>query len=269
MSVNKIQCNGGRLTLHGDYVVYHQDGVEFTLEGDEIPGFLKGSKKGNIFITSQKVIFSPTTSSKYGSFSMNFHSIRNVEVKQPMFGANSVIGDVISEQDGGWQGRGTFKVTFNSGGATEFAQHFKCAVASAQRPGSHPPPPALGQPVFVNSNGYIHNNGYQPYAGYYGAPGQAFYPSPTPGTYPAYPPPVGVMGQPPPYQPQVQEYLPAYPGHSAPSAPPPTEGHASYTYGSGSMEREAYNTGQNVYVPAPQPPPPYAPPVYSNHKKNV
>ena len=62
-------------------------------------------------------------------------------------------------------------------------------ISLAQRPGSHPPPPALGQPVFVNSNGYIHNNGYQPYAGYYGAPGQAFYPSPTPGTYPAYPPP--------------------------------------------------------------------------------
>jgi len=36
-------------------VVYHQDGVEFTLEGDEIPSFLKGSKKGNIFITTQKV----------------------------------------------------------------------------------------------------------------------------------------------------------------------------------------------------------------------
>ena len=33
---------------------------------------------------------------------------------------------------GGWQGRGTFKVTFNSGGATEFAQHFKCAVASGE-----------------------------------------------------------------------------------------------------------------------------------------
>lgn len=36
-------------------VVYHQDGVEFTLEGDEIPGFLRGSKKGNVFITTQKV----------------------------------------------------------------------------------------------------------------------------------------------------------------------------------------------------------------------
>ena len=31
---------------------------------------------------------------------------------------------------GGWQGRGSFKVTFNSGGAIEFAQHFKHAVAS-------------------------------------------------------------------------------------------------------------------------------------------
>ena len=36
-------------------VVYHQDGVEFTLEGDEFPSLLKGSKKGNIFITTQKV----------------------------------------------------------------------------------------------------------------------------------------------------------------------------------------------------------------------
>ncbi|XP_068762282.1 WW domain-binding protein 2-like [Montipora capricornis] len=269
MSMNKIECNGGRLTLHGDYVVYHQDGVEFTLEGDEIPGFLKGSKKGNIFITTQKVIFAPTTASNYGSFSMNFHSIRNVEVKQPMFGANSVKGDVISEPDGGWQGRGTFKVTFNSGGAIEFAEHFKHAVASAHRPGSQPPPPALGHPVFVNRNGYTYNNGYQPQAGYYGVSGQPFYSPPPPGVYPAYPPPVGVVGQPPPYQPH--EYPPPYPGQAAPSAPPPapTEGYSSYTYGPDAKAREAYNTGQNVFVPAPQPPPPYAPPAYNADKKNV
>ena len=37
--------------------MYHQDGVEFTLEGDEIPGFLKGSKKGNVFITTQRVSY--------------------------------------------------------------------------------------------------------------------------------------------------------------------------------------------------------------------
>lgn len=33
---------------------------------------------------------------------------------------------------GGWHGRGTFKVTFNSGGAIEFAEHFKRAVASGK-----------------------------------------------------------------------------------------------------------------------------------------
>lgn len=266
--MNKIQCNGGRLTLHGDYVVYHQDGVEFALEGDEIPGFLKGSKKGNIFITTQKVIFAPTTACNYGSFSMNFHSIRNVEVKQPMFGANYVKGDVISEPDGGWQGRGTFKVTFNSGGAIEFAQHFKHAVASAHRPNSQPPPPVPGQPLLMNGNGFMYNNAYPPQAGYYAAPGQAFYPPPPPGGYPGYPPPVGVMGQPPPYQPQ--ERPPPYPSQAAPSAPPapPSHGYTSYTYGD-AKAREAYSTGQNVYVPATQPPPPYAPPPYSADKKNV
>jgi len=46
---------------------------------------LKGSKKGNVFITTQKVIFAPTTGCSYGSFSMNFHSIRNVEVSRKMW----------------------------------------------------------------------------------------------------------------------------------------------------------------------------------------
>lgn len=266
MSMNKALCTDGRLTLHGDYVVYHQDGVEFTLEGDEIPGFLKGSKKGNIFITTQKVIFASTTGSSYGSFSMNFHSIRNVEVKQPMFGANYVKGDVISEPDGGWHGRGTFKVTFNSGGAIEFAEKFRRAVAGAHRPGAQPPPPA-GQTLFMNGGGSYYNNMYPTQPGYYPAPGQAFYPAPAPGGYAGYPPPVGVMGQPPPYQPH--ENPPPYPGQAAPSAPPPSDGYASYSYGD-SKAREAYSTGQNVYVPSPQAPPPYAPPPYGNaDKKNV
>lgn len=264
--MNKVLCSNGRLTLHGDYVIYHQDGVEFTLEGDEMPGFLKGSKKGNVFITTQKIIFAPTTTCNYGSFSMNFHSIRNVEVKQPMFGANFVKGDVISEPDGGWQGRGIFKVTFNSGGAIEFAEHFRHAVASARRPGAQPPPPAPGQPVIMNGGNYYHNNMYPPQPGYYGTPGQAFYPPPAPGGYATYPPPGAVMGQPPPYQPL--ENPPPYPGQAAPSAPPPSHGHFnSYSYGD-PKAREAYSTGQNVYVPAPQPPPPYAPPPYTDKKND-
>ena len=50
-------------------VIYHQDGVEFTLEGDEMPGFLKGSKKGNVFITTQKV------SHKTSSFNMTVRAM--------------------------------------------------------------------------------------------------------------------------------------------------------------------------------------------------
>lgn len=264
MSLNKVVCSNGRLTLHGDYVIYHQDGVEFALEGGEIPGYLKGSKKGNIFITIQKIIFAPTTGCNYGSFSMNFHSIRNVEVKQPMFGANFVKGDVISEADGGWHGRGTFKVTFNSGGAIEFAEHFRVAVASVRRPGSHPPPQAPGQPVMMNG-GNIYNNMYPAQSGYYGAPGQAFYPTPQPAGYAVYPPPAGVMSQPPPYQPH--ENPPPYPGQAPPSAPPPTDGSFNYSFGD-AKAREVYSTGQNVYVPAPQPPPPYAPPPYTDKKND-
>jgi len=37
------------------------------------------------------------------------------------------------------------------------------------------------------------------------------------------------MGQPPPYQPH--ENPPPYPGQAAPSAPPPSDGYASYSYG--------------------------------------
>lgn len=70
-------------------------------------------------------------------------------------------------------------------------QHFfeiVLLLSPAHRPGSQPPPPASGQPVLMNGNGYMYNNVYQPQAGYYGVPGQAFYPPPQPGAYPGYPP---------------------------------------------------------------------------------
>ena len=45
----------------------------------------------------------------------------------------------------------------------------------------------------MNGNGYMYNNTYQPQpAGYYAAPGQAFYPPPPSGAYPGYPPPGSV-----------------------------------------------------------------------------
>ncbi|XP_020912392.1 WW domain-binding protein 2 [Exaiptasia diaphana] len=270
MSINKIECAGGRLTLHGDYVVYHQDGVQFELHGDSIPGFLKGSKKGNIFVSTNRVIFAPTVQTDVGSFSMNFRSIRGVEVKQPMFGANYIKGDVISEPEGGWQGRGTFNITFNSGGAIEFAEHFRQAVASAGRPGSQPMPAAGGYQTF----GIYNNPTPQPQPGYYnGPPYQTPYP-PQPGYYGAPPPQPGYYGapptaggfyaaQPPPYRPP--ENPPPYPGQSAPMAPPSAPP-PDFPGAGGVKAQEAYTSGQNVYVPANQPPPP---PYFQEHKKNV
>uniref|UniRef100_A0A6P8J3F2 WW domain-binding protein 2-like isoform X2 n=1 Tax=Actinia tenebrosa TaxID=6105 RepID=A0A6P8J3F2_ACTTE len=267
MSVNKVQCADGRLTLHGDYVVYHQDGVQFELQGDGIPGFLKGSRKGNIFISTNRVIFAPSVNHGVGSFSMNFQSIRGVQVKQPMFGANYLKGDVISEPEGGWAGRATFNITFNSGGAIEFAEHFRQAVSKANRPGSQPMAPAgQNDQVFQVFNNYpppAPQAGYYngpPYPGYYGNP-QPGPPQPGPPYY-GPPPPGGYYAAPPPqYAPP--ENPPPYPGQAAtPSAPP-----ADFP-GGGAKAREAYSSGQNVYVPSNQPhapPPPYS----AENKKDV
>ena len=37
-------------------VVEHQEDVKFELQGDRIPNFLKGSMKGDFFLTATKVI---------------------------------------------------------------------------------------------------------------------------------------------------------------------------------------------------------------------
>ena len=39
-------------------VVDHQEDVAFELEGDRMPNFLRGSMKGDLFLTASKVIFS-------------------------------------------------------------------------------------------------------------------------------------------------------------------------------------------------------------------
>lgn len=65
-------------------------------------------------------------------------------------------------------------------------------VSVVRRPGSHPPPQAPGQPVMMNG-GNIYNNMYPAQSGYYGAPGQAFYPTPQPAGYAVYPPPGTVL----------------------------------------------------------------------------
>jgi len=51
---------------------------------------------------------------------------------------------------GGWAGRGTFNITFNSGGAIEFAEHFRQAVASGM-PSTQSKLGNSGLYIFLNS----------------------------------------------------------------------------------------------------------------------
>eukprot|EP00112_Aurelia_sp_Birch-Aquarium-sp1_P002438 Seg127.2 transcript_id=Seg127.2/GoldUCD/mRNA.D3Y31 product="ADP-ribosylation factor-binding protein GGA3" protein_id=Seg127.2/GoldUCD/D3Y31 len=219
-------------------VVEHQEDVKFELEGDRLPSFLRGSTRGDFFLTSSKIIFvNKNTSGKYASFSMEFRSLKNIEVKQPIFGANALTGFVTAEQGGGWDGKANFKVEFKSGGAIEFAEKLKHTAGQA-RAGRVPvqPAPAAGFYPPPPLGGYY----YAPYNTAYGVsqPPQA-------GMQPAYAAPYQGQGAPPPY----------------PGTAPPQQGPEN------DKAREAYSSGQNVYVPTQyETPPPYAP-GYNNDKK--
>jgi WW domain-binding protein 2 len=58
----------------------------------------------------------------FQSFSMPFFCMRNLDIEQPVFGANYIKGEVKSEQMGRWEGQAKFKLWFNNGGAIEFGQ---------------------------------------------------------------------------------------------------------------------------------------------------
>jgi hypothetical protein len=45
-----------------------------------------------------------------------------VELEQPMFGANYIKGKVRAQPNGNWVGEAKFKLMFKSGGAIDFGQ---------------------------------------------------------------------------------------------------------------------------------------------------
>jgi hypothetical protein len=53
---------------------------------------------------------------------MPFFCMRELEIEQPVFGANYIKGEVKSEPQGRWEGTAKFKLWFNNGGAIDFGQ---------------------------------------------------------------------------------------------------------------------------------------------------
>ncbi|NXD17368.1 WBP2 protein, partial [Nothocercus nigrocapillus] len=155
------------------------------------PEAFKGTKKGMLYLTPYRMIFVSKGKDPMLSFMMPFYLVKGCSIEQPVFSANYIKGQIQAEAGGGWEGQGTFKLTFNSGGAIEFGQlMFKAASTSSGAPlqspgyGYMPAPPAPGGYAPAPPNG--------PYP-YMPPPMYAYGPAPQPMGYPYGQPPVPVL----------------------------------------------------------------------------
>lgn len=163
-------------------------------KGPQEPAF-RGTKVGRIYLTTHRMIFnSKSSSDEMQSFSFPFITLSEVELEQPVFGANYIKGKVRAQPGGNWMGEAKFKLIFKSGGAIEFGQAMLKAAHMATRNANmnDPPPPYVpptGQWYQAPPPAYT-----PPVQGYYGwvPPTQHF---------PQQPPTDGVFmtDAPPPY----------------------------------------------------------------------
>ena len=162
--------------------------------------------------------------------------VLDLDIKQPVFGANYITAVVLAEVDGGFEGSAKFDITFNDGGAIDFGkQLFRTAKECQARPRWIP----TGPPSYFDIFGPVGAMGY-PGPGY-PAPGYEQSSSSAPPAYhngavggsapPAYTSEMGGAGAsaPPPAYYSADNpnaaVIPNGPGYSyntEPSAPPPS-----------------------------------------------
>ncbi|XP_058129500.1 WW domain-binding protein 2 isoform X1 [Anopheles ziemanni] len=232
MSLNTAHANNGVLIHAGEGILIFSDHVTIEFTGHDNPS-MKGTKQGRVYLTTHRVIYnSKQENDSVRSFSMPFVSMREVEVEQPVFGANYIKGKVQAQQNGNWTGEAKFKIVFKHGGAIDFGQAMLRAASMAQRnAGTAPPPPytppggawyAAPPPAYTpNAYGY----GWVPGASVFPEQPQpnSIYmhdsPPPYPGIIPqqgpgAYPQQPGVAGY--PQQPGAAGYPQQQPGYQYP-----------------------------------------------------
>ncbi|KAK7475877.1 hypothetical protein BaRGS_00032927 [Batillaria attramentaria] len=100
MSLNTAHAHGGVLIFAVERILIYYDGIELQFEGPPgIPQF-KGKKKGRIYLTTHRVVFNCSDAKdSMQSFSFPFLQLREVELEQPIFGANYIKGRVLAEQN--------------------------------------------------------------------------------------------------------------------------------------------------------------------------
>ncbi|XP_002736320.1 WW domain-binding protein 2-like [Saccoglossus kowalevskii] len=260
MALNQSTQGDGVVLYQGENILMHQDDVELEFDMKPMLDHFRGSKKGKLYLTTQRLIFHNQNRDLLVSFAMPFYYMKEVDIKQPVFGANYIKGRIKAQPGGGWEGAAFFKLTFKTGGAIELGERLMkvaskngnvppgpripAAAANYPPPGAYPPPPMM-------MNG--------------GAPQPAAY-----GFDYSY-----ASAPPYPMQDQSPEAPPPY-SSVAPTAPPVSEADAK--------AREAMSNGgtayysptnpQNVYMPpappqqATAPPPPYSTAHNPEDKKN-
>ena len=62
-----------------------------------------GDKSGRLYLTTHRMIFNNKKEDLLKSFSFPFVALRDVELEQPIFGANYIKGKVLAQSDGGFQ----------------------------------------------------------------------------------------------------------------------------------------------------------------------
>lgn len=205
MSVNTAHANNGVLLHAGELILLFSDKVSMEFSGQDNSLF-KGSKTGKIFLTTHRMVFNNNKQSDpLQSVSFPFVALNDVELEQPVFGANYIKGKVRAQPNGNFVGEAKFKLAFKAGGAIEFGQAMLRAASMAQR-NMHNTPGGMG--------GFDNPPPYQPANGWHEAPPPAY--EPPPGYYGWVP-----MNNPnftgvPPNSVFVTDNPPPYPGIGAP-----------------------------------------------------
>lgn len=206
MSINTAHANNGVLLHAGELILLFSDKVSMEFSGQDNPLF-KGTKTGKIFLTTHRMVFN---NHKEGdplqSVSFPFVALDDVELEQPVFGANYIKGKVRAQPNGNFVGEAKFKLCFKAGGAIEFGQAMLRAASLAQR-NMHNNPGGTG-------GGFDNPPAYQPANGWHEAPPPAY--EPPPGYYGWVP-----MNNPnftgvPPNSVFMTDNPPPYPGIGAP-----------------------------------------------------
>jgi hypothetical protein len=147
MALNTCHANGGVLIHAGESIMLFCDNVDMDFAGQDGPEF-KGSKTGRLYLTTHRMIFNnKKQQDPMQSFSFPFIALKDVELEQPIFGANYIKGKVRAQPGGQFVGEAKFKLHFKSGGAIDFGQAMlKAAQMASRNVGVHDAPPPYTPP---------------------------------------------------------------------------------------------------------------------------